>query len=121
MKLSYFTMPLHPPERNYAETLKEDRAAFILADQLGYEEGFVGEHVTDRAETVTSCLMFLASLASDTKNIKLGSGTVNLPLTHPVIVAAQIAMIDNLLEGRFLFGISPGGLMSDAEALGLLD
>jgi alkanesulfonate monooxygenase SsuD/methylene tetrahydromethanopterin reductase-like flavin-dependent oxidoreductase (luciferase family) len=121
MKLSYFTMPLHPPERNYAETLKEDREAFILADQLGYEEAFVGEHVTDRAETITSCLMFLASLATDTKNIKLGSGTVNLPLTHPVIVAAQVAMIDNLLEGRFLFGISPGGLLSDAEALGVLE
>ena len=121
MKLSYFTMPLHPPERIYAETLKEDREAIMLADRLGYAEAFVGEHVTDRAETVTSCLMFLASLASETKTIKLGSGTVNLPLTHPVVVAAQVAMIDNLLEGRFLFGISPGGLLSDAEALGLLD
>lgn len=121
MKLSYFTMPLHPPERDYAQTLKEDREAILLADRLGFAEAFVGEHVTDRAETVTSCLMFLASLAHDTKQIVLGSGTVNMSLNHPAIIAGQVAMLDNILEGRFIFGISPGALKSDAEALGILD
>lgn len=121
MKLGYFTMPLHPPTRNYTETLKEDREAIVLADKLGFAEAFVGEHVTDRAETITSCLAFIASLVDATKRIKLGSGTVNLPNSHPAAVAAQISMIDHLLEGRFLFGISPGGLRSDAEAFGNLD
>lgn len=121
MKLGYFTMPLHPPERDYMETLREDREAIILADRLGYADAFVGEHVTDQAETITSCLMFIASLASETKRIKLGSGTINLPNSHPAAVAGQVAMIDHLLEGRFLMGISPGGLRSDAEAFGNLD
>ncbi|HUK10988.1 MAG TPA: LLM class flavin-dependent oxidoreductase [Stellaceae bacterium] len=121
MKLGYFTMPLHPPERDYSETLREDREAILLADRLGYEEAFVGEHVTDRAETITSCLVFIASLIGDAKRIKLGSGTVNLPNTHPAAVAAQVAMIDHLLQGRFLLGISPGGLRSDAEVFGNLD
>jgi alkanesulfonate monooxygenase SsuD/methylene tetrahydromethanopterin reductase-like flavin-dependent oxidoreductase (luciferase family) len=121
MKLGFFTMPLHPPERNYTATLKEDREAILLADRLGYEEAFIGEHVTDKAETVTSCLMFVASLAHATQRIKLGSGTVNMPNTHPATVAAQVAMIDHMLEGRFLFGISPGGLLSDAEVFGNLD
>ena len=121
MHLGYFTMPLHPPGRNYVETLKEDREAIILADRLGYTEAFVGEHVTDLAETITSCLTFIASLISDTKQIKLGTGTVNLPNNHPAAVAAQVAMVDNLLEGRFYFGISPGGLLSDAEVFGNLD
>jgi alkanesulfonate monooxygenase SsuD/methylene tetrahydromethanopterin reductase-like flavin-dependent oxidoreductase (luciferase family) len=121
MDLAYFTMPLHPPSRDYTATLKEDRAAIVLADKLGYEAAFVGEHVTDRAETITSCLVFIASLLGATKRIKLGSGTINLPNTHPVAVAAQVAMLDHLLEGRFLMGISPGGLLSDAEAFGNLD
>ena len=121
MKLGYFTMPLHPPSRDYTQTLKEDREAIVLADSLGYEEAFVGEHVTDQAETITSCLMFIASLMSETKCIKLGSGTVNLPNSHPAAVAAQVAMVDHLLEGRFLLGISPGGLRSDAEVFGNLD
>jgi alkanesulfonate monooxygenase SsuD/methylene tetrahydromethanopterin reductase-like flavin-dependent oxidoreductase (luciferase family) len=62
--------------------------------------------------------MFLASVAHETKNIVLGSGTINMPNSHPAAVAAQVAMLDHLLEGRFLMGISPGGLMSDAEAFG---
>ena len=121
MKLSYFTMPLHPPGRDYSETLHEDRAAILLADELGFAEAFVGEHVTDRAETITSCLIFLAGLAYQTHTIKLGSGTVNLPNTHPAALAAQVAMLDHMLTGRFILGISPGGLRSDAEVFGNLD
>lgn len=118
MKLGTFMMPLHPPGRNATETLAEDRDAVLLADRLGYCEAFVGEHVTDLAENVTSCLMFLASLAHDTKNIVLGSGTINMPNSHPAAIAAQVAMLDHILKGRFIMGISPGGLMSDAEVFG---
>lgn len=118
MKLGTFMMPLHPPGRNPTDTLAEDREAILLADRLGLCEAFVGEHVTDLAENVTSCLMFLASLAHDTKNIVLGAGTINMPNTHPAAVAAQVAMLDHILKGRFIMGISPGGLMSDAEVFG---
>src|SRR4029079_2423697 len=88
------------------------------ADKLGYKEALVGEHVTDLAENVTSSCMFLASLAHDTKRIVLGTGTVNMPNSHPAAIAAQVAMLDHMLKGRFIFGISPGGLMSDAEVFG---
>lgn len=118
MKLGMFMMPLHPPGRNPGQTLAEDREAILLADRLGYCEAFVGEHVTDLAENVTSCLMFLASLAHETKNIVLGSGTINMPNSHPAAIAAQVAMLDHMLQGRFIMGISPGGLMSDAEVFG---
>ena len=76
MRLGYFTMPLHPPERPYPETLREDREAILLLDELGYAEAFVGEHVTDLAESITDCSVFLASLAHLTKRITLGTGTV---------------------------------------------
>ena len=118
MRLGTFMMPLHPPGRQPSQTYAEDREAILLADRLGYCEALVGEHVTDLAENVTSCLMFLASLAHDTKNIVLGSGTINMPNSHPAAIAAQVAMIDHLLRGRFIMGISPGGLMSDAEVFG---
>ena len=121
MKLGYFTMPLHPPGRNYLETLKEDRAAILLADRLGFTEAFVGEHTTDLAETIPSCLMFLSTLVHDTKNITLGTGTLNLPNGHPAAFAANVAMLDNLLEGRLIVGISPGGLPSDMEVFENLD
>src|SRR5260221_3277748 len=121
MNLGFFTMPIHPPEKDWRLSLREDREAFLLADELGFTEGYVGEHITDRAENITSCIAFIAWLAAATRQIKLGTGTINMPNTHPAAVAASIAMLDHLLDGRFIFGISPGGLLSDAEAFGNLD
>ena len=121
MRLGYFTMPVHPPGRDYAETLAEDREAILLADRLGFAEAYVGEHATDAAETITDCVVFLASLVHDTERITLGTGTVNLPNSHPAALAAKVAMLDTLLRGRFVFGVSPGGLASDWEMFGNLD
>ena len=119
MKLGFFTMPVHRLDRDYTQVLQEDRAAVILADRLGYSEAYVGEHLTDAAENITNSMLFQASLISETRQIRLGTGTTNLSHAHPVLIAAQAAMLDHLLKGRFLFGISPGALESDAEALGL--
>ncbi|MBS1895304.1 MAG: LLM class flavin-dependent oxidoreductase [Actinobacteria bacterium] len=121
MELGFFTQPIHTPGRAYAETLEEDRQTFILADRLGYAEGFIGEHMTAARENVANGLIFLASLADATENIKLGTGVHNLAFSHPLVVASNVAMLDHMLRGRFLFGIGAGITFSDAEALGILD
>lgn len=121
MKLGFFTQPVHPITRDYREVLREDQEAIILADELGYCDAFVGEHMTDLAEPITNCLVFLATLIDKTKQIRLGSGVINLPSYHPAHIAAHIAMIDHLLDGRFIFGIGPGGLPSDVEVFGNMD
>jgi alkanesulfonate monooxygenase SsuD/methylene tetrahydromethanopterin reductase-like flavin-dependent oxidoreductase (luciferase family) len=121
MNLGFFTMPIHPLEKDWRLSLNEDREAFLLADELGFAEAYVGEHITDQAENITSCVTFLAWIAAATKQIKLGTGTINMPNTHPATVAASIAMLDHMLGGRLIFGISPGGLLSDAELFGNLD
>jgi alkanesulfonate monooxygenase SsuD/methylene tetrahydromethanopterin reductase-like flavin-dependent oxidoreductase (luciferase family) len=121
MRLGYFTMPVHPMERDWAETLREDREAIILADQLGFYDAFVGEHLTDACETITNSMMFHATLIHATKTIKLATGTTNLSQIHPVVIAANTAMFDHMAQGRFIMGVSPGALTSDAEVLGLLD
>lgn len=108
MKLGYFTMPVHPPARRYVETLKEDRDAFILADRLGYSEGYCGEHLTDAAENIPNSMMFIATLLGATSQMKVGTAVVNLPHSHPVVVASNAAMLDNLFEGRFILGIGAG-------------
>jgi alkanesulfonate monooxygenase SsuD/methylene tetrahydromethanopterin reductase-like flavin-dependent oxidoreductase (luciferase family) len=120
VRLGFFTMPIHPPQRDYVETLREDREAILLADRLGFAEAYVGEHLTDAAETITDCCVFLASLVHDTQQITLGTGTVNLTNSHPAALASKTAMLDNMLEGRFIVGVSPGGLPSDWEMFGNL-
>ncbi len=121
MKLGIFMMPVHPLHRNPTETLREDRETVVLADQLGFNDVFIGEHLTDKAENITNSLLFLATLIHSTKQIKLGTGTCNLSQQHPVLVAANAAMFDHLAQGRFILGVSPGALPSDAEAIGILN
>ncbi len=121
MRLGFFTMPMHPAGRDPVHTLQEDREAIILADKLGFHDAFVGEHLTDRCENITNSFIFLATLIAETKTIKLGTGTSNLSHSHPVLVAAHAAMFDHLAQGRFIFGISPGALASDAEVLGIFN
>jgi alkanesulfonate monooxygenase SsuD/methylene tetrahydromethanopterin reductase-like flavin-dependent oxidoreductase (luciferase family) len=121
MQLGFFTQPVHPLGRKYPETIAEDRSIFILADRLGFSEAFCGEHLADLIENVPNSLMFLASLVDSTTTMKLGTGVLNLPFSHPVVVATNVAMLDNMLQGRLLLGIGAGIGRADAEALELLD
>jgi alkanesulfonate monooxygenase SsuD/methylene tetrahydromethanopterin reductase-like flavin-dependent oxidoreductase (luciferase family) len=121
MRYGYFTMPVHPADRPWHETLAEDREIVILADKLGFHDAFIGEHLTDKCENITNSMIFLASVIGQTKQIKLGTGTSNLSQMHPSLIASNAAMMDHLCQGRFIFGISAGALPSDAEVLQLLD
>ena len=73
MRLGYFSMPLHPLGRTWAETLTEDRSAVVLADQLGFHDAFIGEHLTDQHENITNSLVFLATLISRCCRLPLAS------------------------------------------------
>jgi alkanesulfonate monooxygenase SsuD/methylene tetrahydromethanopterin reductase-like flavin-dependent oxidoreductase (luciferase family) len=117
MKLGFFIQPVHPPSRPYADVLREDREAVVLADRLGYREAFIGEHLVDAVETITSSLAFIASLADACPSITFGTGVLPLANYHPAMAAAQVAMVDHLVQGRFVLGVGPG-VPGDAEAIG---
>jgi alkanesulfonate monooxygenase SsuD/methylene tetrahydromethanopterin reductase-like flavin-dependent oxidoreductase (luciferase family) len=105
--------------RDYQEALAEDIEQVILADDLGFEEAWIGEHYSCEIEQISSPLIFLAFMASKTKNIKLGTGVMALPYYHPAQLSAHIALFDHLTQGRFIFGLGTGALGSDIEMLGL--
>jgi alkanesulfonate monooxygenase SsuD/methylene tetrahydromethanopterin reductase-like flavin-dependent oxidoreductase (luciferase family) len=117
LKLGFFIQPVHPPARTYADVLREDRDAVVLADRLGYREAFIGEHLVDAAETITSSLAFIAHLADACPTITFGTGVLPLANYHPAMAAAQVAMVDHLVQGRLVLGIGPG-VPGDAEAIG---
>ena len=79
--LGFFIQPVHPPSRRYADVLREDREAVVLADRLGYREAFIGEHLVDTAETITSSLAFIAHLAEACPSIRFGTGVLPLATT----------------------------------------
>ena len=60
-------------------------------------------------------------MADVTLTLPDGSQRVFPAGVTPAEVAADIAMLDHMLDGRLNFGISPGGLATDAEVFGNLD
>jgi alkanesulfonate monooxygenase SsuD/methylene tetrahydromethanopterin reductase-like flavin-dependent oxidoreductase (luciferase family) len=117
LKLGFFIQPVHPPWRPYSDVLREDREAVVLADRLGYGEAFIGEHLVDAAETIPSSLAFIASMADACPSITFGTGVLPLANYHPAMAAAQVAMVDHLVQGRLVLGVGPG-VAGDAEAIG---
>jgi probable F420-dependent oxidoreductase len=61
----------------------------------------------------------LTFLAAHTTRVKLGTGVVILPQRNPLILAKQLASIDELSNGRLLFGLGVGHLQPEMEALGV--
>ena len=121
MKLGLFMMPLHDPRRNFTEILEEDRDAILLAETLGYDEAWVGEHYSATTEPISDPLQFMATLIGATSSIKFGTSVLNLPQHHPAQVAGNCALFDHLSRGRFIMGIGPGGLGSDFELFKTVD
>jgi alkanesulfonate monooxygenase SsuD/methylene tetrahydromethanopterin reductase-like flavin-dependent oxidoreductase (luciferase family) len=121
MRLGLFMMPVHPPERLLAETLAEDTEKSLLAERLGFDELWVGEHFSATSEPIPSPLMFMAGLVPRTTRLCFGTAVINITNHDPVIVAAEAAQFDHMSRGRFMLGIGPGGLISDFELFGVTD
>ena len=121
MKLSCFMMPVHHRDKDYQTSLAEDIETVELADRLGFEEVWVGEHHCSSVEPITSPLLFMASLIARTERIKLATGVICMPQYHPALIAGHAAMFDHLARGRFIMGVGPGGLPPDFELFGVAD
>lgn len=87
-----------------ADTLSR-QAAF--AEELGFESFWLPEsHFT--ANAIPDPLMILASVAAATSRIRLATTSYLLPLRHPVLAAEQVAVLDQLSNGRVLLGVGRG-------------
>ena len=84
------------------------RATAELADRLGYDSLWVGDHVAF-AIPILDPLLQLAQLAAFSTRVTLGTSVYLLPLRHPVTTAKQVATLDNLCGGRLVFGVGVGG------------
>ena len=91
-----------------------DLDVISLADELGYQEAWIGEHFTAPWEPVPAPDLMIAQALMRTKNIKLGAGAHLLPYHHPAELAHRVAYLDHLAQGRLMLGIGAGGLQTDA-------
>ena len=100
MKFSFFSMPLHLPNESPSLAFKRDIELIKLADDLGFDGFFVGEHHTAAWENIPSPELILSKASATASRIKLGSSLVSLPFHHPFNVAERFAFLDQLTEGR---------------------
>lgn len=94
-------------EATYRESLEQARAA----DEAGFHTMWITEHhFLPTFSVAPASDQFLAAVAAQTENLRVGTGVVVLPYHHPLHVAERIAMLDLISEGRVEFGSGRGGL-----------
>ena len=113
MEFGYFAMPSHPPERGLKAGHDWDLQTLRWLDELGYAEAWIGEHYTAPWEPHPSPDLLIAQALLQTKRLRIGPGGFLLPYHHPAELAARVAMLDHLSEGRLNFGVAASGLPTD--------
>lgn len=86
-----------------------------LAEPLGFDSLWSVEHHFTDYTMVPDVLQFLTYMAGRTKKIKLGSMVVVLPWHDPMRVAEQVAMLDNMSDGRMILGLGRGAGLVEFE------
>jgi alkanesulfonate monooxygenase SsuD/methylene tetrahydromethanopterin reductase-like flavin-dependent oxidoreductase (luciferase family) len=115
MKLGLFMMPSHPPERDLRAGHEWDLEVLRVADRLGYDEAWIGEHFTAPWEPNPAPDLLIAQALTQTTRIKLAPGAHILPYHQPAELAVRVAYMDHLANGRYMLGVGSGGLPSDFQ------
>src|SRR3954468_14919128 len=119
MRFGIFMAPFHPAGENPTLLIDQDLDLVTHLDLLGYEEAWIGEHHSAGSEIIASPEIFIAAAAERTHHIKLGSGVISASYHNPLWVAERAVQLDHMTKGRFMLGLGPGALPSDAAMIGL--
>src|SRR5712675_608967 len=108
MKFGNFLFPdSRDPERDGVvidETLREA----VLSDELGIDVVWLGEHHFDGICAYADPIGFAGALAVALKRAALGFAVLQTSLHHPIRLAEQLAVLDNISKGRLIVGLGHG-------------
>lgn len=119
MKYGMFIMPFHPPDKPLAQGYDEDLELVVRAEELGFEEFWIGEHHTMKYETIVMPEIFIGRALGSTSRIRLGPAPVCLNQHHPAHVAGRLAFLDHLSRGRLNLCFGNGSVTADQELFGV--
>ena len=114
----FYIVPWHE-SFTQEQALNQALEQIELADQLGIDEVWLGEHRFSRHGLLSGIWSFLGAVAGRTKRIRIGTAVIVLPLHNPVLVAEEVAMLDVISGGRFNFGIGAGYQRQEFEGVGV--
>ncbi len=119
MKFGLFTIVPWHESRTQEQALREALEQIELADQLGLDEVWLGEHRFSRHGLLSGIFSFLGQVAARTSHVRIGAAVIVLPLHNPILVAEEVAMLDVLSGGRLNLGIGSGYQRQEFEGLGI--
>jgi alkanesulfonate monooxygenase SsuD/methylene tetrahydromethanopterin reductase-like flavin-dependent oxidoreductase (luciferase family) len=118
MQFGWLTLALSPSPEEDAARIDQQIAQVCYAERLGFSDIWLTEHYFTGESVYNDALMFASALAMRTERIRIGFAVVQLPFHHPVRLAVQLALLDNLSKGRIDVGIGKGTVYNEYEFAG---
>jgi alkanesulfonate monooxygenase SsuD/methylene tetrahydromethanopterin reductase-like flavin-dependent oxidoreductase (luciferase family) len=119
MKFGIFTIVPWHESLTADQALRDALEQIELADQLGLDEVWLGEHRFSRHGLLSGFFSFAGNVAARTRRLRIGTAVVVLPLHNPILVAEEFAMLDVLSGGRLDAGIGSGYQRQEFDGIGV--
>ncbi|AHI26319.1 luciferase protein [Komagataeibacter xylinus E25] len=101
-------MSVHDNPGGVGGVIRDAERLVQMADEIGFETAWFAEHHFSNYSISVSPVMMGARFSGLTKQIRMGTGVIVLPLYHPLRVAQEIALLDQMTDGRIAIGIGSG-------------
>lgn len=99
----------------YAATIEQA----VLADELGFDHVWFTEHHFLEDGYLPAFQPLAGAIAARTKQIRISNDIALLPLYHPIRLAEELAVLDQISNGRMEFGIGMGYVPKEFDAFGV--
>ena len=118
MQFGWLTLALSPSPDEDCARIAQLIDQICYAETLGFSDVWLSEHYFTGESIYNDSLMFAAALAVKTSRIRIGFAVVQTPFHHPVRLAVQLALLDNLSNGRIDVGVGKGTVYNEYEFVG---
>ena len=118
MRIGTFMVPLSQRPDGDSATIDSTLAEAVLAEEVGLDAVWLTEHHFVGESVYADPIVFAAAIAARTTRVKIGLAVVEMALNHPVRVAVQTALLDNLSHGRLIVGTGRGSAFNHYEYAG---
>ena len=108
MKFGIFLLMQSPDMLSSSQVYNNALEQARLADELGFDYVVLAEHHFSNYGFDPNPLLLVPAIAAQTKQIRIATAVVVLPLRNPLNVAEDIAMLDVLTNGRIEVGFGTG-------------
>ncbi len=108
MKFGLFLEWPNPTLRNWKTLFEEGVQQVQYSEEMGFDYCLIAEHHFTNYGNSPAPLMQALYIGQRTRRIKIGTASVILPVWQPLRLAEEIAVLDNLIDGRLMCGIGRG-------------